>query len=111
MAVSVVTSGSQTAVISTEHDLATVATAGVYQIAIDLANLVDGATEDRVTIRVYGKARSTDTERLIEQWEFTGSQGKPLFRTNPEVSPHHIRFTLRQDQGTGRAFPWAVYTV
>lgn len=111
MAVSVNTSGSQTATISTEHTLATITTAGVFQLAVDLAAMTDGSTEDRVTIRVYGKARSSDTERLMEQWEFTGSQAKPLFRTNPEISPHHYKVTLRQDQGTGRAFPWAVYTV
>lgn len=111
MAVSVADSGSQTATISTEHDLATITTAGVYQLAVDLNAMTDGSTEDRVTIRAYGKARSSDTERLMEQWEFTGSQAKPLFRTNPEISPHSLRYTLRQDQGTGRAFPWAVYTV
>lgn len=111
MAVSVVSSGSQTATVSTEHTLDTITTAGVYQLAVDLNAMTDGSTEDRVTIRVYGKARSSDTERLMEQWEFTGSQAKPLFRTNPEISPHSYKVTLRQDQGTGRAFPWAIYTV
>lgn len=111
MTVAVQTSGSQTASISTEHDLATITTAGVFQLAVDMANMADGTTPDILTIKAYGKARSSDTERLMETWEFIGAQGKPLWRSNPEVSPHYIRYTLTQGQGTGRAFPWAVYTV
>lgn len=111
MTVSVVNSGSQTATVTTEHDLVSYTTAGVFLVAIDLSNMADGSTPDIVHIRAYGKARSSDTERLMEDWWFVGSQSKPLFRTNPEVSPHHYRVTLTQTQGTGRAFPWAQYTV
>lgn len=111
MAVSVVTSGSQTATIGTEHTLATLTTAGVYQLVVDLAAMADGATPDITVIRTYGKARSTDTEQLMEEWTFVGSQARALFRTNPEVSPHSYRVTLTQTQGTGRAYPWAIYTV
>lgn len=108
MTVSVKTSGSQTATISTEHDLATVTDAGVYVVAVDLAALVGG---DEVTLKIYGKARSSDTERLI----FAGSYGpspvpSPLAMSVPVVSPHHMRVTLTQTAGTGRAYPWAVYT-
>ncbi len=112
MTVSVKTSGSQTATISTEHDLATISSdPGVYQLVVDLANLADGTTPDIVELRTYGKARSSDTERLMEVWSFVGAQGKPLFRSNPEINPHYNRYTLKQTQGTGRAFPWAIYTV
>ncbi|MDH5452679.1 MAG: hypothetical protein OEX14_04925, partial [Paracoccaceae bacterium] len=70
MAASVNTSGSQTATLTTEHTLATVSTAGTFQLAVDAANLVNGET---VTLRIYGKARSTDTERLM--WEASFSHG------------------------------------
>ena len=109
MAVAVNTSGSQTCTISTEHTLATITTAGVYQLALDLNAMADGTTPDILTVYVYGKARSSDTERLSESYEFIGAQGKPLWRSAPELSPHSYRVSIKQSQGTGRAIPWAVY--
>lgn len=106
---SVKTSGSQTCTISTEHTLATITDAGIYQLHLDLANLADGTTPDILTVKLYTKCRSSDTERLSEAWEFIGAQGKPNWRSNPELSPHHVKFTITQSQGTGRAIPWAVY--
>jgi hypothetical protein len=111
MPVSVNTSGSQTCTISTEHTLATITAAGVYHLALDLDALVGGTTPDLLIVRAYGKARTSDTERLMERWEFIGDQGPVLWRSNPEVSPHSLRYTIQQTQGTGRAIPWAVYTV
>jgi len=109
MAASVNTSGSQTASIGTEHQLASLTTAGTYQLVVDLAAMTNGATPDITEIRVYGKARSADTERLEEIYVFIGAQSKPLWRSPPVWSPHHFRVTLKQTQGTGRAYPWAIY--
>ena len=61
MTVSVKTSNSQTATITTEHDLATVTDPGVYVLVVDIAAMVAG---DVTELRIYGKARSSDTERL-----------------------------------------------
>ncbi len=109
MAAAVKTSGSQTATISTEHTLATVTDAGVYQPAIDVAAMLGGTTPDLVEIRLYGKARSGDTERLIKVWSLIGVQSEALWMGPPLLSPHHYKLTLKQTQGTGRAFPWAIY--
>lgn len=109
MTASVNTSGSQTCTISTEHTLATITTAGVFQLALDLNALADGTTPDILTVKLYTKCRSSDTERLSESWEFIGAQGKPNWRSNPELSPHHVKFTITQSAGTGRDVPWAVY--
>jgi hypothetical protein len=106
MAVTVADSGSQTATISTEHTLSTITTAGVYTLAVDSAALAAG---DSVVLRVYGKARSADTERLIFESAFSDVQGDPLKLSFTVVSPHHFKATLQQTAGTGRAFPWAVY--
>jgi len=103
---SVKTSGSQTATLTTEHVLATVTTAGTYQLNVDAANLAAGET---LTLRLYGKARSTDTERLLYQASFSHAQLAALKSSIPVVSPHHLKVTLEQNGGTGRAFPWAVY--
>lgn len=110
MAVAVKTSGSQTATVTTEHTLATVTDAGVYQLAVDVNNMAGGATPDILELRVYGKARTGDTERLIDLHTLVGAQtSKPLFQGKPYISPHHMKVTLKQTQGTGRAFPWAIY--
>jgi len=108
MTVSVADSGSQTATISTEHDLSTITSAGVYVLAVDLANLAAG---DEVELRIYGKARSTDTERLRFRGTYAYPVASPLKESVAVTSPHHFRATLKQTAGTGRAFPWAVYAV
>lgn len=109
MAVGVNTSGSQTATIGTEHTLATITTANVFTLAVDVANMVGGTTPDILEIRLYGKARSSDTERLLKCYPFLGLQTELLFLSIPIHSPHYYKCTLKQTQGTGRAFPWAVY--
>ncbi len=105
---SVSNSGSQTATLATEHVLATVITAGQYQCVVDVANLVLGET---LTLKIYGKARTGDTERLIKEYGVTNAQDEALIQLDPIVSPHHLKFTLEQNGGTGRAFPWAVYAI
>lgn len=108
---SVNTSGSQTATITTEHTLATITTAGTFVLAVDLNAMVGGTTPDILELRIYGKARSGDTERLIRCWPFLGVQVEILWQSIPIMSPHHYKATLKQTQGTGRAFPWAIYAV
>lgn len=106
---SVIDSGLQTATISTEHTLATITTDGVFVSTFDLGAL---AALDVVTFRVYGKARSTDTERLLHRGTYGPTMpGILLVQTLPIVSPHYMRVTLQQTAGTGRDFPWAVYEV
>lgn len=102
------TSGSQTATLTTEHTLATVTDAGTFCLVVDAANLVSTET---LTLRMYGKARSSDTERLIYEANFFGVQSTPLLISPPAPSPHHLKVTLEQNNGTGRAFPWAVYAL
>ncbi len=109
MTVSVKDSGSQSCTISTEHDLATITDANVYQLVLDLNALAFGAPADELEIRVYGKARSSDTERLADFHVVYSGQYTPLWLSKPYVSPHHIRFTIKQTVGTGRTVPWAVY--
>lgn len=109
MAAAVKTSGSQAATVTTEHTLATVTDAGVYQAAIDVSDLVNGATPDLLEIRIYGKARSSDTERLIKVWSLIGAQTEALWLSPPFISPHHYKLTINQIQGTSRTFEWAIY--
>lgn len=107
--VAVNTSGSQTATIATEHTLATVTAAKVLQLSVDVANMASGTTPDILELRIYGKARSSDTEREMFCTRLIGAQVQALSVSLPQISPHHFKATLKQTQGTGRAFPWAVY--
>lgn len=111
MAVSINTSGSQTATINTEHILsgAAITTPGIYQLKVDLGALVAG---DVVELRMYGKVRATDTERLM--WgpvSYGPIVPSGLIAVSPaDVTAASVKFTLKQVAGTGRAFPWAVYS-
>lgn len=99
-------SGSQTATVPTEHTLATVTDAGTYQLVVDTANMVNG---DELDLKIYGKARTGDTERLLYRSSFAHVQTENLKASLAVVSPHHMKVTLNQIAGTSRAFPWAVY--
>lgn len=100
------TSGSQTATLTTEHTLATISTAGTFIVNIDAANLVDG---EELAIRIYGKARTSDTERKVYEHNIANTQPAPLITSLPYATPHHMKVTIEQNGGTGRAFPWSIY--
>lgn len=109
MAVTVNTSNSQTAIVGTEQTLATITTAGIYQLFVDLGNLAAG---DILELRAYGKARSGDTERLM--WGPV-SYGPIVPAQQLPPSPAFVvavslRLSLKQVAGSARAFPWAVYS-
>lgn len=108
MAYDVNTSGSQTTSGTTEHDLATITTANGYMLAIDVNDMVGGTSPDILEIAVYGKARSSDTERLIKKYVLVGAQTEKLFETIVFITPHHIRFSVKAVQGT-ITLPWAIY--
>lgn len=104
----VVDENDQAATLDTEHTLTTQTTDGVYTLAVDLNNLAAG---DIVILRIYGKVRTGGTERLL----FSGNYGpipptEKFAMSPPVLSPHHFKATLEQTDGTGRTFPWAVYS-
>lgn len=104
---SVKNSGSQIAVLGTEHELVIVADPGTYTINVDIAALADST--EKLTLRIYGKAGPADPERGLFGATVDGANVDKLLASVPAVSPHHFRATLEQNGGTGRAFPWAVY--
>jgi len=109
MALVVESSGSQTATIGVEHSLATVATAKTRVLAVDMNNLVAG---DTVELRIKSKARAADTRRECYLATFIGPLAQPLSFSIPvPMAAADGEFSLKQTTGTGRAFPWAVYTL
>ncbi len=100
-------SGSQTAVISTEHSLATPTTAATYVFSVDTVNLVNG---DLVELRCYDKVDGTN---YAQMWKGTYQN---VQINNAKASPPlavttQAKFTLKQTAGTGRVFPWSVRRV
>ncbi len=102
------TSGSQTAVIDTEHVLATITTAGVFQLLVDVVNMVDG---DELELRIDIKVLTGSTARTVFYATYAHEQGVDgnVVISPPIPSIYSIAFTLLQDAGTGRVFDWAVY--
>lgn len=107
MAVSENTGGSQTAVIDTEHTLATITVAGTYQLMVEVTNMVNG---DELELRIKVKGRSASTSREVFYALRANDQGNDLVVLSPPVpAPFEFIATLEQTAGTGRAFIWSIY--
>lgn len=104
MATSTVASGTQTAVIDTEHTLNASASSGTTRVCkIDLSNMVNG---DAVTLRAYDKLDGTNYRRELIEYaaNVQASEIPALIIT----SDQDIKFTLEQTEGTARNFFWRV---
>lgn len=101
-------SNTQTAVIGTEHNLATPSTGKTRVLLVDGTALV--ATET-VELRFYGPVLVSGTNALIKLTSFTGVLTEPHTQSPPIVMPQGGTISLKQTSGTGRAFPWAICTL
>ncbi len=98
-------SGTQTAVIGTEHALAAPTTAKTRVLWVDLAPL---ATGDVVELRVSAPVLSGGVSRLVKLATFTGIQAEPGAAGLPFSMGFGGSFTLKQTTGVARSFPWRV---
>lgn len=105
MAISVEASGTQTAVLTTEHTLGTTAAAGIYQLTVDANALVNGET---LMLKCKINVLSAGTERVLFSQPYTNAQAEPIKESIPVTVPQTSTWTLTQTGGTGRAFPWAL---
>lgn len=105
-----VASGTLTATVGTEQTIWESTTAvGTYQLVVNLANLASG---EQVELKVYRKVLGADASpSLYLQHTYTGVMRDPVVITTPVLTTKHIRFTLKQTNGTGRSFPWVVEAV
>lgn len=100
--------GLLTASVGSEHTVASLGAGGVYVFAVDVNAMVNG---DRVELRVYGKARSADTERVTHVSVFEHSQARMLKQTEPYITDSYVRCTIKQSSGVSRSFPWNLLQV
>lgn len=105
MAVTVESSGTQTAVINTEHSLAALTSAKVLQLSVDASNMANG---DVLELRIKRKVLTGGSEAVLFYASFSHAQSEPIKVSVPVVCPFGATFTLKQTAGTGRAFPWSV---
>lgn len=111
MAVTAHASGTQTAVIGTEHFLSSPNVAGTFTLHVDCNAMQAG---DTVELRVYQIVLTGGTARVVYLGTFTGVQSAddqikisvPV--SNELTDTNSLRFSLKQTAGTGRAFPWKV---
>ncbi len=104
-------SGTQVAVIGTEHILSSIAIAGVFTSHVDLNAMQAG---DTLELRVYRKVLAGGVSRPFKLLSFTGAQGADAQISdgdpfgNELAEADGLKFTLKQTVGTGRSFPWKV---
>lgn len=105
--------GTQTAVIGTEHSLATITAAGVYQLRVSVANLADG---DAVELRWKTKAKPGGTAQTIDVASYSDAQptDRYVVFTVPiplDATTGYLEFTLKQVRGTGRNYDFAIVSI
>lgn len=111
MAVSLHASGTQTAVIATEHQLDDVAATGVFTFHVDINAMVSG---DTLELRVYQMILTAGVSRVAYLTRLYGAQADDNYiMVSPPIGNNltdatSLRFSLKQTAGTGRAFPWKV---
>lgn len=108
MAVSENTGDTQSATVTTEHTLATITSAGTYQLAVELTNMV---ADDELELRIYVKGRSASTSRVAFIASYANAPGSDaaVAISPPVGTPHEFKATLKQTAGTSRNFVWAIY--
>lgn len=101
-----VASGTQVAVISTEHTLTTVTDVATYVLLVDMSNM---AASDVVAFRGKTDVFGSTTARTTVYATFTNAQTDPdNYASIPLPVAHSGSFTLKQTAGTGRSFKWSV---
>lgn len=108
MALVAESSGTQTAVIGTEHTLAAPSTNKTRVLRVDLGAMV---ANDTVELRIKCAVLAAGTVRDQHYMTYTNAVGAPIVESVPVSSNQGATFTLKQTTGTARAYPWAVLTL
>lgn len=98
-------SGTQSAAVGTEHELATSTTTGIFVLVVDTNNLAAG---DALTLKIKTMAIGSGATRLAYTLTFADLQSEPVKYSVPVPSNNSITVTLTQTAGTARTFPWSL---
>lgn len=111
MAVTAQATGTQTATIGTEHNLANVAIAGTFTLHVDKNAMAAG---DLLELRIYQMVLTGGTARVAYKTSYFDAQlADDLIAISVPISNEltdstSLQFTLKQTLGTGRSFPWKI---
>lgn len=105
MALQELAGGTQTAVVTTEHTLATLTNSKTMVLVVDTVNLVNG---DIVELRLKTKARAGGTSRLAYFASYANLQSEIIKYSIPVPANVELVATLKQTLGTARDFVWAI---
>ena len=97
-------STTEISIVSGTSSLQAITTSGVYQLWLDLANLVKG---DEFRIRAYEKVLSGSTKRQAASWTVLGAQAE-LFVTPPLTLINGWDFTIIRTAGADRAISGSI---
>lgn len=97
--------GTQLAIISTTHTLATETTNNVYTFIVDTVNMVLG---DELELIVEMKVLTAGAARVLYNAVYKDVQADPIKISTPIPAEFGAVFKLLQSAGTGRNFDWAV---
>lgn len=89
----------------TEDTISTVNLPRTLWVVVDATNMVVG---DTITLRVKRKVLSGGALVKFFEEQFAFPLEQPGLISVPMPSPHQAVFTLAQETGTGKAFPWSV---
>ena len=104
-------SGTQTAVIGTEHTLSSVTAAGVFTFEIDTINMAAG---DVLVLKIYKIILTGGVSRILYEMNYYGVQPTDdvikvsLPVGNDLTDTNSLKYTLTQTFGTGKNYPWKV---
>ena len=105
---SVLSSGSQLTVLSTEHTLVDSTTAGTHLLAVDTNVLANG---DTIELRIYSKVLTGGTARVLYMASYSHAQAEPIKFSIPVPTIWNFKATLKQTAGSVRTFPWEAITL
>lgn len=110
MAVTLVTSGTKTATVTSEHTLYTTTTAGVYVFQVDISNMIAG---DSLYLYIATKCLSGGTLRKTYSVNVTGAPAADnlMLVSVPIAIDVQYDAILLQSTGTGRSFPWKILSL
>lgn len=110
MAVTEEAGGTQTATVTTEHTLTTITAEGVFQLVVDMDEMVAG---DELELRADLELRAGGTAKTVFFGTYAHDQGNDaVIAISPpigKVVSTDLIFTLLQAAGTSRDFIWSVY--
>jgi len=110
MAITEGTGGTHTPSGTSAETLVTITDAGVYQMVVDVDNLVAG---DELELRAQLEVRAGGSAKTLFYAAYAHDQGDDatvvLSPPIPKVASTDLILTLAQPVGTARAFIWSVY--